>query len=89
MNVRGQNVGSALIPMSVPAGKEKHHDSHSQRLKHQLATVNEASLASVKFLPLFLSLFHFLPSHFSSNTVQISTLGDLRDRRKKETYRDD
>lgn len=52
---RGQNVCSALIPMSLPAGKEKHHDSHSQRLKHQLAAVNEASLAS-KFLPLSPSL---------------------------------
>lgn len=50
--------------MSLPAGKEKHHDSRSQRLKHQLATVNEASLASAKFLPLlfctsFTLLFHY------------------------------
>lgn len=56
MYVRGQNICFALIPMSLPAGKEKHHDSRSQRLKHQLATVNEASLASDKLLPLFFSL---------------------------------
>ena len=53
MNIGGQNVCSALIPMSLPAGREKHRDSRSQRLKHQLATVNEASLASTKALPSF------------------------------------
>lgn len=63
MNVGGQNFCSALIPMSLPASKEKQHDSRSQRLKHQLATVNEASIASAKFHSLFLSLFHFIPSH--------------------------
>lgn len=76
LNVRGQNVCTALIPMSLPAGKEKHHDSRSQRLKHQLATVNEASLASSKFLlSLFLplSLFHFLPSHFSLSLITAQT----------------
>lgn len=57
MNIGGQNVCSALIPVSLPAGKERHHDNHSQRLKHQLATVNEGSLASTKCLSLFLSLF--------------------------------
>lgn len=56
MNVGGQNVCSALIPPTLPAGKEKYHDSRSQRLKHQLATVNEASLASAEFLALSLSL---------------------------------
>lgn len=68
MNVRGQNVCSALIPMSLPAGKERHHDNHSQRLKHQLATVNEGSLASTKFLSLFLSLSPFtLLFHYCSD----------------------
>lgn len=75
MNVRGQNACSALIPMSLPAGKEKHHDSRSQRLKHQLATVNEASLASAKFPPLFCSHSFaptsFLHSHFTI-TAQIN-----------------
>lgn len=56
MHVRGQNVCSTLIPMSLPAGKEKHHDSRSRRFKHQLAAVDEGPLASTKFLPLFISL---------------------------------
>lgn len=38
---------SALILGILSAGTEKHHDSRSQRLKHQLATVNGASLGSV------------------------------------------
>lgn len=68
MNIGGQNVCSALIPMSFPTGKEKHHDSRSQRLKHQLATVNEASLASAKSPPPFFS-HSFAPTFFLSQLL--------------------
>lgn len=71
-NVCGQHVRSAATPLSLPAGKERHHDNHSQRLKHQLAAANEGSLASTNFLAIS-------PSLLSSFTL-VSTLHDLNDK---------
>lgn len=78
MNVCRRNVCSAEIPLSLLAGREKHHDNHSQRLKHQLAAANEASLASAIFPTISLSCSPFFSSLFFSHLYQLRSTSKIQ-----------
>lgn len=86
-NVCRRNVCSTEIPLSLLAGKEKHHDNRSQRLKHQLAAANEASLASAIFPTISLSCSTFL--FLSPLFTLVSTLLNLKHPDKTDVYKDD
>lgn len=78
MNVCRRNVCSAEIPLSLLAGREKHHDNHSQRLKHQLAAANEASLASAIFPTISLSCPSFFSSLLFSHLYQLCSTSKIQ-----------